>query len=136
MKRYTRAAKFFIKIANTVPENSVINPLFLEQAAFMFLKAKLIRKFTFYLVLAGRNYERMNLRNYSFNCFALVHPYYQALKFNGIRFYLFSSLGRNSANLGDINLAVQFFRNLLQLCCEFEHEQEQKQCLNEFLLAV
>jgi hypothetical protein len=38
--------------------------------------------------------------------------------------------------MGDINLAVQFFRNLLQLCCEFDHMQEQKNCLNEFLIAV
>ena len=38
--------------------------------------------------------------------------------------------------MGDISLAVQFFRNLLQLCCEFDHQNEQKNCLNEFLIAV
>jgi hypothetical protein len=38
--------------------------------------------------------------------------------------------------MGDMNLTVKFLRNLLQLCCEFEHMQEQKNCLNEFLIAV
>lgn len=38
--------------------------------------------------------------------------------------------------MGDNKLAVQFFRNLLELCCEFDNMQEQKNCLNEFLLAV
>ena len=33
-------------------------------------------------------------------------------------------------------MAVQFFRNLLQLCTEFENMNEQKSCLNEFLIAV
>ena len=89
------------------------------------------------MILAGKSYEKLNLQNYSFNCFTVVHPFYQRHKgWNDIRFQLYSSLGRNSQNMGDINMAVQFFRNLLQLCCEFDHQQEQKNCLNEFLIAV
>ncbi len=88
--------------------------------------------------MAGKSYERLNLQSYSFNCFTQVHPFYQRYGkgWNGIRFQLYSNLGRNSQNMGDITLAVQFFRNLLQLCCEFENQQEQKSCLNEFLIAV
>jgi hypothetical protein len=81
------------------------------------------RKFSLYMILAGKSYEKLNLQNYSFNCFTIVHPFYQRYGkgWNGIRFQLYSSLGRNSQNMGDISLAVQFFRNLLQLCCEFDH---------------
>ncbi len=134
--RHTVAARYFHRIASEITQSSVVNPLFLEQAAFQYLKAGFMRKFCFYMILAGRNFEALNLRNYSFNCFTLVHPYYQRLKWNGIRFSLYSALGRNSQNLGDNSLAVQFFRNLLQLCCEFDQSQEQKDCLNEFLVAV
>jgi len=38
--------------------------------------------------------------------------------------------------MGDSTLAVQFFRDLLQLCTEFDNMNEQKSCLNEFLIAV
>jgi len=89
------------------------------------------------MIMAGKSYEKLGLQNYAFNCFTIVHPFYQRHKgWNGIRFQLYSTLGRNSQSMGDANLTVKFLRNLLQLCCEFEHMQEQKNCLNEFLLAV
>ena len=134
--RHDEAAKYYIKIAQEISDSSVVNPLFLEQAAYCYLAKNKRRKFSFYMVLAGKNYERLSLKNYSFNCFAKVHAFYSNLKWNNIRFFLYSSLGRNSQNLGDINLAVQFFRNLLQLCTELQDAGEQQKCLNEFLLAV
>lgn len=57
-------------------DQSVIAPLCLEQAAYKFLHLKQYRKFALYIVLAGKNYEKLNLQNYSFNCFTVVHPFY------------------------------------------------------------
>jgi hypothetical protein len=66
------------------------------------------RKFALYMIMAGKSYEKLNQKNYSFNCFTTVHPFYQRYGkgWNGIRFQLYSSLGRHSQSLGDINLAV------------------------------
>ena len=88
------------------------------------------------MVQAGKQFDRIALKAYSFYCFSKVHPYYSGLKWNGIRFFLFSTLGKDSQNLGDITLAVKYFRNLLELCCELNDKQGQSECLNEFLLAV
>jgi len=122
--RYDEAAKHYTKIAEDISDQSVVKPLFLEQAAYQYLKMGQKRKFSFFMMLAGQSFEKMSLKNYSFNCFSKVHGYYSNLKWNGIRFFLYSSLGRNSQNLGDINLAVQFFRNLLQLCTELADPNE------------
>eukprot|EP00347_Sterkiella_histriomuscorum_P023756 403333495 len=137
LERYQESANYLLRISNEIKDQSVIIPLFQEQAAYKYLYMKQYRKFALHMILAGKSYEKLNLQNYSFNCFTIVHQFYQRHKgWNGIRFQLYSSLGRNSQNMGDINLAVKFFRNLLQLCCEFDHQQEQKNCLNEFLIAV
>lgn len=122
LEKYQESANVLLRITNEIKDNSVIVALFQEQAAYKYLQMRNFRKFALYLILAGKTYERLNLQSYSFNCFTIVHPFYQRFGsgWNGIRFQLYSSLGRNSQNMGDSSLAVQFFRNLLQLCCEFD----------------
>jgi hypothetical protein len=82
------AANILLRITNELKDNSVIIPLFQEQAAYKYLKMKNFRKFSLYLVLAGKSYERLNLQSYSFNCFTIVNPFYQRYGkgWNGIRF--------------------------------------------------
>lgn len=76
------------------------------------------------MTLAGHAYERMgqkDLKCYSFNCYTMVHPFYQARQgYTSIQFTLYSLLGANS-EIADGNslLAVQFFRNLLLLTHQF-----------------
>ena len=114
----------------------MVHPLFLEQAAFCYLRMKYYRKFSFYIVNAGRIYEKLHMRHYSFNCFAMVQPYYSNMRWNGIRDFLYRTLGRDSFYLGNLQLSVKFFRNLLQLCCDIEDSSGQKECLEEFLSVV
>ena len=95
-----------------------------EQAAYEHLMLQQYRKFSYFMTLAGQSYEQMgqrDLKNYSFNCFTIVHPFYQARKgWNKIQFTLYSLLGANSEIAdGNSHLAVQFFRNLLLLTHQF-----------------
>ena len=78
---------------------------------------KQFRKFAFFMNLAGQSYEKVKLINYSFNCFTIVHPFYQAHQgWDKIQFKLYSSLGETCQIAGgNAELAAQFFRNLLQL---------------------
>ena len=102
-----------------------------EQAAYEYLILQQFRKFSYFMTLAGQSYERMgqrDLKNYSFNCFTIVHPFYQARKgWNRIQFQLYSLLGANSEIAdGDSHLAVQFFRNLLLLTHQFDDVNQQR----------
>lgn len=74
--KYQESANYLIKIANEIKDQSVIVPLFLEQAAYKYLHLKQFRKFALYMIQAGKSYEKLNLQNYSFNCFTIVHPFY------------------------------------------------------------
>ena len=49
---------------------------------------------------------------------------------------MYSSLGKNSLYLQNITLAVKFFRNLLQLCCDIDDSDKQKETLEQFLSVV
>ena len=87
-ERPLEAANVLLRMTSELKDNSVIIPLFQEQAAYKYLQMKNFRKFALYLVLAGKSYERLNLQMYSFNCFTLVNPFYQRYGkgWNGIRF--------------------------------------------------
>jgi len=50
-----------MKIANEIKEQSVIVPLFQEQAAFKYLYLRQFRKFALFMILAGKSYEKLNL---------------------------------------------------------------------------
>jgi hypothetical protein len=76
LDRHQESANFLIRLTHEIKDQSVIIPLFLEQAAYKYLHLKQYRKFALYMILAGKNYEKMNLQNYSFNCFTVVHPFY------------------------------------------------------------
>ena len=54
LNQYEKAAKVLIKISDLITGQSVVSPLFLEQAAYFYFKAKKMRKFAFYMVEAGK----------------------------------------------------------------------------------
>jgi hypothetical protein len=76
LERPLEAANILLRMTSELKDNSVIIPLFQEQASYKYLQMKNFRKFALYLVLAGKSYERLNLQMYSFNCFTLVNPFY------------------------------------------------------------
>lgn len=108
LERSQECANTLLRLASEIRDNSVLVPLFQEQAAYKYLQLRNYRKFCLYMIMAGKSYEKLNLQHYSFNCFTIVHPFYQRFGrgWNGIRFQLYSSLGRNSQIMGDITLAV------------------------------
>ena len=61
LERYQESANFLMKIANEIKEQSVILPLFQEQAAFKYLYLRQFRKFALFMILAGKSYEKLNL---------------------------------------------------------------------------
>lgn len=61
LERYQESANYLIKIANEIKDQSVIVPLFLEQAAYKYLHMRQYRKFALYMIQAGKSYEKLNL---------------------------------------------------------------------------
>jgi hypothetical protein len=61
MERYHESAHYLIKIATEIKDQSVIVPLFLEQAAYKYLHMRQYRKFALYMIQAGKSYEKLNL---------------------------------------------------------------------------
>ena len=78
--KHQEAADFFTRIATVLTDNAILKPMFFEQAAYEYLMLRQFRKFAFYMNLAGQCFEKVNLINYSFNCFTIVHPFYQSHK--------------------------------------------------------
>jgi hypothetical protein len=115
------AANTFVRIANVSSNRTVLKPLLYEQASYEYLMLQQFRKAAFYMSLAGQGYERLGLKYHSFNCFQLIHPFYQQSHgWSSIRFKLYSSLSENCKDAkGNSKMAVQFFRNLLELSHEF-----------------
>lgn len=61
LERHQESANFLLRIANELKDNSVIVPLFQEQAAYKYLQMRNFRKFALHMILAGKSYERLNL---------------------------------------------------------------------------
>ena len=75
------AADFFVRLANKLADKAILKAMCFEQAAYEYLMLQQFRKFSYFMTLAGQSYERMGQRDlkfYSFNCFTIVHPFYQA----------------------------------------------------------
>lgn len=76
-----------MRLADRLVDNAILKAMCFEQAAYEYLMLQHFRKFSYYMTLAGQAYDKMggqghkgDLRNYSFNSFTLVHPFYQARK--------------------------------------------------------
>lgn len=74
------AADFLVRMATVLSNKAILKPLFYEQAAYEYLYLNKFRKFAFYMSLAAEGYERTELQFYSFNCYTIVHPFYQTHK--------------------------------------------------------
>ena len=80
-REHEHAAFFYVRLANKLADRAILKAMCLEQAAYEHLMLQQYRKFSYYMTLAGQAYEKMgskDLKNYSFNCFTIVHPFYQA----------------------------------------------------------
>ena len=76
---HEHAASFFVRLANKLADKAILKAMCFEQAAYEYLILQQFRKFSYFMTLAGQAYERMgqrDLKNYSFNCFTIVHPFY------------------------------------------------------------
>lgn len=81
-------------------------------------------------------FENINFPQYSFFCFGIIEQHYSKIKWNEIRKYMYWILGKNSFYLGNWKLSVNFFWNLLQLCCDIDDAETQGKVLQEFLTVV
>ena len=75
-ERYQEASTMLVKIANVIPDRTVLKPLLYEQASYEFLMQQQFRKAAFFMSLAGQGFEKLGLKYHAFNCFSIIHPFY------------------------------------------------------------
>ena len=68
-EKYQESSQLLVKIANVIPDRTVLKPLLYEQASYEFLMQQQFRKAAFYMSLAGQGFEKLNLKHHAFNCF-------------------------------------------------------------------
>lgn len=111
--------------------------LLLEQAALCYLQASppLLRKFAFYMVLAGHRYNHAGQRWHAVRAYAAVRAVYRARGWVLVEEHLHFALGRQVAHLGHLRTAVDYFVALLGACAH-QPAALQATYLREFLYVV
>ncbi|KAI9295431.1 hypothetical protein K502DRAFT_329896 [Neoconidiobolus thromboides FSU 785] len=112
----------------TGEDSDIQSALFLEQAAFGYLKTQpnRIRKFAFHLILAGHNFNKCNQREHAYRCYKIASKIFcnkeeiinndsnnKLKKWNLIEDHINFSLGRQSLHLGELKQAIIYFSSLL-----------------------
>ena len=111
--------------------------LLLEQAALCYLQASppLLRKFAFYMVLAGHRYNHAGQRWHAVRAYAAVLAIYRAHGWVLVEEHLHFALGRQVAHIGHLGHAVDYFVALLGSCAH-QPAALQATYVREFLYVV
>lgn len=78
LERIDLSASYMSRIAYEIQGAPILIALFFEQAALQYLQLKKYRKFAFFMIQAGMNFNSAEQTEYAMNCYMLIHPFYQA----------------------------------------------------------
>ncbi|KAI9205332.1 ER-golgi trafficking TRAPP I complex 85 kDa subunit-domain-containing protein [Polychytrium aggregatum] len=126
------AAKLLIKM--TGEESDIRSGLFYEQAAHCHIRVAqgpMIRKYAFYLILAGQRFSKCSLRQHAYRCYTNASHVYSKLSWSLIDDHISFTLGRQSFHLGDLESSVGFFLKLLKESRQTAEQQASN--MSEFL---
>ncbi|KAH7426816.1 hypothetical protein KP509_10G018000 [Ceratopteris richardii] len=132
--QYREAANVFFRAGAEEPHLRA--GVFLEQAAYCFLRATppMMRKYGFFLVLAGNRYNVCGQKKHALRAYLSVLHVFEGQGWNYISDHVIYHLGRLSANLGNSAAAVEHFRKLI--ACSHQSPVNQEAYLREFLRAL
>ena len=116
-----------------------ISPLLAEQAAFCYLvfNPSYLRKFAFYLVIAGDEYRKLELVHHALNCYHLASRTFSGKNWEHIELHAQHMMGRFCYFLNMHIESVHFYLSLVASPKLLQHrDQHQKKILNEMMAAV
>ncbi|KAH9302441.1 hypothetical protein KI387_014024 [Taxus chinensis] len=129
--QYKDAANVYNRISSEEP--SLRAGVLLEQTAYCYLRAKptMLRKFGFYLVLAGNRYNICGQRKHAIRAYISVLSVFEGNGWKYIGDHVHFNLGRWYAVLGKSDLAIEHFMRLL--ACSHQPAVAQEAFLRDFL---
>jgi len=130
-KLYLEATSQAIRLGND--ENDLKCALLLEQVAHCFLRNKrpMLRKFAFYLVLAGHRYGLASQRSCALHCYASALQVYKNTDWRLALDHIYFKLGKHYLSLNNLSQALSSFEMLILRSCQ--SPVQQLMFLNEFL---
>ncbi|KAJ3330649.1 Trafficking protein particle complex 8 [Blyttiomyces sp. JEL0837] len=89
--------------------------LLLEQCAYSYAKMspQRMRKFAFYIVLAGHRFNKCQMRHHAHRCYSLANKLYEGSSWTLVEDHIHFSLGRQAFHLGNLEDAYNYFMQLL-----------------------
>ncbi|KAK3581188.1 hypothetical protein CHS0354_024722 [Potamilus streckersoni] len=110
---YTEAAMQFIKMMSE--ESDLQSALFLEQAAHCFInmKAPMVRKYAFHMILAGHRFSKAGQRKHALRTYSQAMQVYKGKNWSLAEDHINFTLGRQSHSLKQLENATAAFKHLL-----------------------
>eukprot|EP00250_Pteridium_aquilinum_P007625 c17296_g1_i1 orf=72-4250(+) len=132
--QYKEAASVYFRSGTEEPHLRA--GIFLEQGAYCHLRTTppMMRKYGFYLVLAGNRYNVCGQKKHALRAYMSVLTIFEGQGWNYINDHVVFHLGSLSAYLGNFSGAVQHFQKLIS--CSHQSPSKQAAFLKEFLQAV
>jgi hypothetical protein len=137
--RINDIATFVGRIPSRVLRGSVRNALLLEQLAYCYLAEKpagLVRKYAFYLVLAGQIYYELGFSMLGVRCYSCADAVYQDKNWLKIENHLHFTLGSQFFSLGNVAAAIGFFNQLIGQGKAVNSPQLQREFLQQFCFVM
>ncbi|XP_061634828.1 LOW QUALITY PROTEIN: trafficking protein particle complex subunit 8 [Phyllopteryx taeniolatus] len=111
--KYSEAATLLIKM--TSEDSDLRSALLLEQAAhcFMNMRARMLRKFAFHMILAGHRFSKAGQKRHALRCYCQAMQVYKGRSWSLAEDHINFTIGRQSFTLGEPEKAVQAFKQIL-----------------------
>lgn len=97
----------------TGEDSDLRSGLFLEQAAHCFLRAPMVRKYGFHLVMAGHRYGKAQQRWHAYRCYQLASYVLEHHHWSVAQSHIQFALGRQAFHLNKLQQAVGYFSSVL-----------------------
>lgn len=97
----------------TGEDSDLRSGLFLEQAAHCFLRAPMVRKYGFHLVMAGHRYGKAQQRWHAYRCYQLASYVLEGHHWSVAQSHIQFALGRQAFHLNKLKEAVSYFSSVL-----------------------
>ncbi|XP_061681125.1 trafficking protein particle complex subunit 8 isoform X2 [Syngnathoides biaculeatus] len=111
--KYSEAAALLIKM--TSEDSDLRSALLLEQAAHCFInmRARMLRKFAFHMILAGHRFSKAGQKSHALRCYCQAMQVYKGRSWSLAEDHINFTIGRQSFTLGQPEKAVQAFKQIL-----------------------
>ncbi|CAF3933295.1 unnamed protein product [Adineta steineri] len=130
---YDQAVQQFLKLSQE--DSDLRGALFLEQASHCFLNYRppYIRKYAFYMVIAGHRYLKAGQRLHALRCYTDVLSIYEKPNWSLALDHINFTLGKQSASLNHSNDAIRSFNALFAPNNRIQNAQQQINFFKEYL---